>query len=252
MKTLFKFVLFIFIPLEFSAQNIIQYDFKKQVNHIFQGSLYDAFEEAMSNYPNRSKEYIQSGILPLKFVAQYKENKNKNYKIKIEDFPNQYNIKFKFDQYETSNENCLSFLEVDTNKLLIQSQKDNSGNKYINTYLNSFTVSNSCDNDNTKTWVSKSFLCKTHVISNQYIDITPAPQIINILYYNTLSITSSNQKNKFEIIIYEKVNRQMNLLMRKVIIKGNKEDAVDYLKHYNIDYNSINDTDFQEQDFKKI
>ncbi|RXM39961.1 hypothetical protein BOQ62_08910 [Chryseobacterium sp. CH21] len=248
MKTLFKFILFIFIPLEFSAQNIIQYDFKKQVNHIFQGSLYDAFEEAIDNYHNKPKEYIHSDILPLKFVTQHKENKN--YKIKIEDFPNQYNIKFKFDQYEGGNENCLSFLEIDTNKLLIQSQKDNSGTKYINTYLNSFILSNSCDND--KTWISKSFLCKTHVISNEYIDINPNPKIINILYYNTLSITSSNQKNKFEITIYEKVDRQMNLLMRKVIIKGNKEKAIDYLKHYNIDYNSINDTDFQEQDFKKI
>ncbi|MDR6371285.1 hypothetical protein J2795_002928 [Chryseobacterium bernardetii] len=252
MKTLFKFIFFIFIPLQFSAQDALQYDFKKQVNYVFQGSLYEAFQEAVTNYNSNSKEYIQSDILPLKFATQHKESKNKNYTIKIEDFPNQYNIKFKFDQYENSKENCLNFLEIDTNKLFIQSQKDNSGVKYINTYLNSFMLSSSCDNDNTKTWISKSFLCKTHVISNEYIDINKDFKIINILYYNTLSLTSNSAKNKFEITIYEKVDRQMNLLMRKTIIKGNKEDAIDYLKRYNINYNSINDKEFQEQDFKKI
>ncbi|WP_313000528.1 hypothetical protein [Chryseobacterium gleum] len=118
--------------------------------------------------------------------------------------------------------------------------------------LNSFILSSSCDNDNTKTWISKSFLCKTHVISNDYIDLNKDFKIINILYYNTLSLTSNSDKNKFEITIYEKVDRQMNLLMRKTIIKGNKEDAIDYLKRYNINYNNINDKDFQEQDFKKI
>jgi len=90
------------------------------------------------------------------------------------------------------------------------------------------------------------------VISNDYIDLNKDFKIINILYYNTLSLTSNSDKNKFEITIYEKVDRQMNLLMRKTIIKGNKEDAIDYLKRYNINYNNINDKDFQEQDFKKI
>lgn len=253
MKKLFKLILFIFFPLQISAQDVIQYDFKKQVNHIFSGSLYEAFEEAVSHYYIKQKEYIQSDILPLKFAIQYKEsNEKNNFKIKIEDFPNQYNIKFKFDQYENKNEHCLSFLEIDTNKLLIQSQKDNTGTKYINTYLNSFTVSNGCDNDDSKTWLSKSFFSKTHVISNDYIDINTDFKILNVFYYNTLAITSSDKKNKFDIIIYEKVNRQQNLLMRKVIIKGDKEKAIDYLKKNNINYSNIDDINFKEMDFQKI
>lgn len=253
MKNLFKIILLAFVPLHIAAQDIIRYDLKKQINHVFQDSLYEAFEEALSTYPVNSKEYIQSDIFPLKFATQYKgDGKTNSYKITIEESPNQYNVKFKFDQYGANNANCISFLEIDPNKLLIQSQKDNKGTKYINTYLNSFTVSNSCDNDDSKIWLSKSFFCKTHVISNEYIDINTDFKILNIFYYNTLAITSSDKKNKFEIIIYEKVNRQQNLLMRKVIIKGDKEKAIDYLKKYNINYSNIDDINFKEMDFQKI
>ena len=40
--------------------------------------------------------------------------------------------------------------------------------------------------------------------------------------------------------------------MRKVIIKENNKEAIEYLKKNRLDYSNINDADFKEDDFKKI
>ncbi|WP_449399898.1 hypothetical protein [Chryseobacterium wanjuense] len=74
------------------------------------------------------------------------------------------------------------------------------------------------------------------MISNDYIDSDHDFKIFNTFYYNTLSISYENKikKIKFKIIIYEKVSglidNQNNLLMRKVIIKENNKEAIEYLK----------------------
>lgn len=246
-----------------SSQELIKYSFKKNINHVLQDSLYTAFETAINKYPIKQSKYINSGALPLKFVVwnnnDSKSKLSKNYDILFQNNPLNYNLKFSFYPHAVNKEGTSSSdLVIDTNKLLIYSQKDNSQDVRINTYLNALEVTSDSDNDKDKSWLLKSFFCKTHMISNDYIDSDHDFKIFNTFYYNTLSISYENKikKIKFEIIIYEKVSglidNQNNLLMRKVIIKENNKEAIEYLKKNRLDYSNINDADFKEDDFKKI
>jgi len=93
----------------------------------------------------------------------------------------------------------------------------------------------------------------------------------NTVFYNTLTVDYSDYKKedkslKFTIKIYETIGnhdeyiiddhiqqtiKYQDLLMRKVEITGNKEEAIKYLKKNKLDDEEIFPEKFKEEDFKK-
>lgn len=262
MKKSFSAFLIIIASINFSAQGIIKYDFKKRVNHVFQDVLYVAFEDVMNNSYGQTKN-IELGVVPLGFALWNNkkfDNKEKELYNKYEIYRNKsydyFNVRIDLkDSNEGFSNNSMS---INTNKLLIEFETDRN-NTHVYTYLNAFGISSGFDNDIDNTWLSKSFVCKTKVSSNGYINTDADFRIYNIFYYTTLSITSGswdkNDKSKFDITIYEKSDDANNLRMRKTIIKGNNEEAMKYLKKNDIDYIDYpeNETEkFIEEDFKPL
>ncbi|MPT33111.1 MAG: hypothetical protein E2600_15890 [Chryseobacterium sp.] len=93
----------------------------------------------------------------------------------------------------------------------------------------------------------------------------------NSFFYNTLTVDYSdykkeNKRLKFTIKIYEAIAnhdeysidhyiqqnlKYQDLLMRKVEITGNKEEAIKYLIKNKLDYDEIKPENYKEEDFKK-
>lgn len=261
MKKLLSIFLIIITAINFSAQNVIKYDFKKRVNHVMKDSIYEAFEIIVNKRSIGSPKYLKMGILPLGFAIWDKE-KEINPKFDSDDYiwlqKNDYNLKYHLYPFVNNKGSFMGSFTIDVNKLFIKFEK-NSYSTSVDTYLNAFGVSSNFDSDKNNTWLSKDFFCKTWVHSNGYINTDADFRIYNIFYFTTLSISSGswdkNDKSKFDITIYEKSDDANNLRLRKIIIKGNNEEAMKYLKKNDIDYIDYpeNETEkFIEEDFKPL
>ncbi|KFF09025.1 hypothetical protein [Chryseobacterium luteum] len=266
MKKSLSAFLIIMTSVSFSAQNIIKYDFKKRVNHVFQDVLYVAFEDIMNNSYGKTKN-IELGIIPLSFALWNNKNVDNTHS-KKQELHNKYEIyRYKSDDHFNVridlNDNkegvYNNSMSIDTNKLLIKFEKDKY-NTHVYTYLDAFGISFNFDNDENNTGLSKNFFCKTKVNSNGYINTAADFRIYNIFYFTTLSISSrswdkKNDNERFDITIYEVSDNDNTLRMRKTLIKGNNEGAIKYLKKNDIDYVDYLENwgeKFKEEDFKPL
>ncbi len=91
--------------------------------------------------------------------------------------------------------------------------------------------------------------------------------INNMIFFNTLTIklNDSDTCSKFLISIYEAIGMNSpylegyhyylgtypNIIMRKLEITGNKEDAIKFLKKNKLDYNEIDPQNYKEENFRK-
>jgi hypothetical protein len=250
-----------FLGLILKSQEYKKYDFKTRVNHVLQDSLYEAFEVIVNKYPAGPSKYIKTGILPFGFAIWDKEKKvNPKYESDECIWHQRGHDYIRYILYPMAVDKKGSFIgdfTIDFNHLFVEFATDYRGYTNVYTYLNSFDIGVSFENDVDKTLLSKDFVCKTQVNSNWYINTDKEDvEIYTIFYYTTLSVlfrsSDKNNQKGFEITIYEKSDNADNLRMRKAVINGNYNEAMEYLKKNDIDYSEYKEEQFKEEDFKKI
>lgn len=276
MKTkFFTIILLIFLIFTTKAQETETantYSFKQQVQHICNDSNYIKLEIAINNYVMKSfnqAKYINNNILPLDFLVwKNKSDKKKNYD---EDYvckaiidrqlpKNMFSTSIWDFQFNSNTMTDDMYFYIYTNKYNISVKRCENGNKEVEYDFKTFSVGKDVYLSDKKAELRKSFTSKSHVSMTDFIENCDTCHIENIIYYNKSIITLKNTKDKsliFNIEIYDQVEKQKQkqfpiLISKKVIIEGDKNEALDYLKKNKLDYQEVSSEKIKEEDFKDL
>lgn len=264
---------FIFLGLFIKSQEYKKYDFERQVRFIFNDSSYIAMEAAVTEYlpsePYYTK-YIEKEIVPLKFM-KFKKNKGKkidfDYPI-VHDSPKEKKdspIYFDFSEFAIPTNKIEKrsgpnyYFTSYTNDVDIKFKKNAYGIISIENKLKTFSIEKISTPYDQSIQISKKFSSKSHVFTDEFLDNCEKCNIGKIIYSNKTTVSSKNRKENTErlnIIVFDLVEKNNNeeplLISRKVTIRGNKEEALDYLKKNKLDYQEVYPENIKEEDFKDL
>lgn len=276
MKTKKSFIICILVVLSsllIKAQKTdLKYSFKQQVQNICNDSTYNYLEIIINNYVITNPynaENIKKDVLPLDFLTWKNPNEIKNERIDDIGLPleiinknsSHYNGGGKgldFIVLSKNYDNDLSF-SIYTNNYNVKVKRYENGNNALEYNLNTFSVSKDVYLSEMKAQLNKTFSSKSHVFANDFIETCDKCYIRNITYYNKSSFKLKNRKNKFlifDITIFDLVEKKENeepiLISRKIILKGDKGKAIDYLKKNKLNHQEVSPEKIKEQDFKDL
>lgn len=267
-------LLFIFFGLIVKSQEYKKYDFEKQVRFVFDDSSYTAMEIAVNNhliFEPYYKKYVEKNIVPLKFIMWKKreDHKKNNFEDFIEGFSSYFDKQKKHS--DTNIFFDFSFIEPSTkierasgadyyfisyaNDVGIRFRKNINENSKIEYFLKTFCIGKISTPYDRTVKISKIFSSKSHVFTDEFLNNCEKCNIEKIIYSNKTTISSENIKEnveRFNILIYDRVEKNHNddplLIARKVIITGSKNEAIDYLKKNNLDYQEVSSENIKEED----
>jgi hypothetical protein len=264
------------------------YSFKQQVQHVCNDSVYTKLEIALNKFyielsKNHSK-FIDNNILPLDFLVW----KNKSDEIKNFDADDylckglidKRREKYGFGELRRGSYWDFNFYSKDwlnktefcvyTNEYIMSLKRHENSDKSIVYDLNTFSMSKYLYSREKKIGITKTFSSKSRVLATEFLEMYDWDKkyIESIAYYNKSSIILKNKTDEslaFNIKIYEQVERyrydevrrtkyedSFILVAKKIFIKGNKKEAINYLKENKLDHEEISPENIKDDDFKDL
>ena len=265
-------------PILFFSQKKVEDFFNNRIDFVLDNNYGKVFmggivkEYIIDDSLSVNKSYNKIGIQPFynycqsKFFDKNLLQENKTI------YANEEKTEFRSRGYvdsKTYNDYTLNINSLGSFSIKSVMEYNGSGIRVRRSYyepFKNFELSFYSKKNNSNGILSKNFYSNVYLKVNG-ISLFEKGCISDISFFNTLTIKFSNSDNhiSYEITIYETLGTDgsfqernsvylgsnPNILMRKLAIMGNKEEAIKYLKKSELDYLEIAPEDYNEENFKK-